>query len=303
VNPFTLPGLAFLLFYAACLALVLTALWLLRRAIEPSDLEPLTAGEPYQLAYLRDGPAAAVEVALLSLIDRGLLSVGPRTDGKPRTGPMIQTDPRAGDGLRLPFEKQVFAHFATPGASPTASSLVAMARSNYQRRLEQIGLLVSSDARVVRALLALAGAVILWLVAGIKISYAHAHGHHNIGFLIVLACTGTLLCAQSVTGRRTLAGKRCIGGMQDLFCRLRARRLQIQPGGATDELPMLAAVYGLDVVSASVFPHTQLIRRAQSAPGSHSCGSSHGSSCGSSSCGGSSCGGGGGGCGGCGGGS
>jgi len=313
VNPFDLRGPEFLLFYAACIATLLLAIWWLRRVLESQPDARLDPADPNQLAYLRDGPAAAVEVALMSLIDRGVLAIErPEAGSAARRSRIVQADPRAGDSLRRSFEKDVFAHFAVPAVhmATTIRSLAMTARGLYQEGLERIGLLASTGTYALRLLAAVGGILALAWLAERKISIAHARGHTNTQFLTVLSVVGVLLCLATVRGRTTVAGRRLVRSLQGLFGRLRDRRSRIEPGGATNELSMLAALYGLGAVSSAVFPHVALVRRprpVKSASGSSdgSCGSSCGSaavsSCSGSSCGGggSSCGGGGG-CGGCG---
>jgi hypothetical protein len=104
--------------------------------------------------------------------------------------------------------------------------------------------------------------------------------------------------------------------VQSLLATLPARARSLRPGGAGNELALLAAVHGMQEVPADLFPFVAASRHEErhergtkDATGGSSCGSvvitcgasgSGGASCGSSGGGGcgSSCGGGG--CGGCG---
>jgi hypothetical protein len=103
-------------------------------------------------------------------------------------------------------------------------------------------------------------------------------------------------------------GNRVLEDFRTLFSRLRDRATEVQVGGATNELALLAGVFGLGALSGTAFAQMQTLfpmgTRNRSSTWLGSCGSACGSSWGSSSgssCG-SSCGGGGcgGGCGGCG---
>ncbi len=316
MNPFDLRGPEFLLFFAGCVTVVLIAIWLLRRLLESDSPARVEVADPYQLAFLREGPDAAVEVAMVSLIDRGLLAVtAPETgaitndDRQPArksrstsNGLIVQSDPKAVAVLRRPFEKKVFAWFATPGRRISASmpSLAQCAQEHYQEPLQRLDLLASPRTRFRRALLALGGTALLWLIAGTKISIALSRGRTNIALLILLAIVGSVLCLCLIAGRTTVAGRQMIRSLQGLFEPLHGRAHRIQPGGATNELSVLTALFGLAAVPTTIFPHRDVIRRPAPVRESwSSCGAA--SSCSSgSSCGGGGCGGGGGGCGGCG---
>jgi uncharacterized protein (TIGR04222 family) len=75
VNPFELHGPEFLVFYAAFAAFVIICLIFWRRAAESGDAPVMNLADPYLIAYLRGGEREALAVALVSLIDRGLLVV------------------------------------------------------------------------------------------------------------------------------------------------------------------------------------------------------------------------------------
>ena len=87
MNPFDLRGPEFLLFFAGCIAVVLGAIWLVRRFVESGAESLADVSDAYEIAFLREGPEAAVEVALMSLIDRGVLRVDARRKDKQRPGP------------------------------------------------------------------------------------------------------------------------------------------------------------------------------------------------------------------------
>jgi uncharacterized protein (TIGR04222 family) len=75
VNPFDLRGPEFLLFYFILSAVVIVALVLIRRASESGTAPKLDLADPYLVAHLRGGENEVLRVALVSLIDRGLLKV------------------------------------------------------------------------------------------------------------------------------------------------------------------------------------------------------------------------------------
>ena len=75
MNPFDLSGPEFLVFYLSLAAVVIGALVLWRRASESAGAPKIDLADPYLIAYLRGGENEALRVALVSLIDRGLLIV------------------------------------------------------------------------------------------------------------------------------------------------------------------------------------------------------------------------------------
>jgi uncharacterized protein (TIGR04222 family) len=318
VNPFDLRGPEFLVFFAGCIATVVVGIWVLRRLLESAPPPRLDVSDPGQLAFLREGPEASVEVALVSLIDRGLLVVvqqeaatgGERTVGRvagsaAEGARLVQSDRRAGDALRRPFEQAVFAQFAEPRPVTGACirALAASAREHYEEPLRELGLLVAPATRLRRILLAVGGVAALWLIAGTKVSIALGRGRSNVGFLILLAIVGSVLCLRLVPGRSTVAGTQLVQGLRELFGRLRGRASSIPRGGATNELSVLVALFGLAAVPVASFPHREVLQNERlRAANSSAASASSGSSCGSGGCGGGGAGcGGGGGCGGCGG--
>jgi hypothetical protein len=132
----------------------------------------------------------------------------------------------------------------------------------------------------------------------IKISVALNRGRTNIGFLILMVVALVIAAGVVSRPRRTRSGDLLLEDMRTLFSGLSGRANTLSPGGASNEVAFLAALFGVQALPLAAFPFArQLGKRAQ--PSASSC-STFISSCGSSSCG-SSCGGGcGGGCGGCG---
>jgi len=110
---------------------------------------------------------------------------------------------------------------------------------------------------------------------------------------VALAVFGYVLF-RIATPFRTLAGEAMLADLRQLFMGLRHRMWSIGTPSETQELALVAAVFGIGALPGRAGVSETLFRRPQSTSSS-SCGSS-GSSCGSS-CGGGGCGGG---CGGCG---
>jgi hypothetical protein len=147
--------------------------------------------------------------------------------------------------------------------------------------------------------------MLLCFVSVAKIVVAVTTGHFNIGFLIVLTISFTIIAAIVGRSKQTRSGQRALSDLKTLFGNLRNQDASLSGGTNPSEYLLMAAVFGMAAVplARSVFPRAV-------ASGS-SCGSSCGASYGDSSSGGdsgggggdgggSSCGGGGG-CGGCGG--
>jgi uncharacterized protein (TIGR04222 family) len=302
MNPFDLPGPAFLLFYVGVLIVVFAATVLVRRALESGPLPNLGEADPYLLAHLRGGANEAIRVATFSLFDRGLLKA---------SGDLLEAEPDAVRRARRPLERSILEAFASaaPASSVYAQSAPRRACEALDAALARQRLLPTGSQVLLRALLGLVATAIVWSIAIIKIDVALARGRHNVTFLVLMALVAPVVLVLLLRARQTALGQRLMEDYQTLFSRLRSRAASIQAGGATNELALLAGVFGLGALAGPALAQAQVLfpRGARPATGStaSSCGAAcgHLSSCGSSggsSCG-SSCGGGGGGCGGCGG--
>lgn len=293
MNPFALSGPAFLAFYilfgtAVCVCL---QRWLARMETREDLAQPTLVTDPYLIAFLRGGPDEAVKVATVSLVDRGLLTYG---------GVMLRTASAEAEQLvQRGIEREILAHYRV---ADTPQGIVARARLlpsclAYRRELERRELLANGvliGRRVGPALVALAA---LFACAGAKTVYALAHGHRNLAFLFMLAAGFSVHVMWQLFRSRTGRGAARLADLRILFERLKTRSHRLEAGGATNEMALTAAVFGLYVLPAATFPYvTHMYRPAAGDSGSGASGDSGGSSCSS----GSSCGGGGG-CGGCGG--
>lgn len=285
MNPFVLHGAAFLTFYAivGCLALGGQYLW--NRARELSGLVPqLNMTDPYQIAYLRGGADQALNVAAVSLIDRGLLSGGDAT---------LTAERNAANLARRPIEKAILDLYKSAGkAADMRNSLTCLAACHeYQRTLEDFELVAGRGVFAHRLLPLLAVLVVLGFIGFLKLLMAVAEGR-DYGFIVMLMVVFGIASLKIFRRHRTARGDAMLADLRVLFARLRDRADTLRQGGATNEAALLAAVYGLDKLPADRFPGTKPLRRKKQ---DSSCGG--GSGCGSSCSG--SCGGGcGGGCGG-----
>lgn len=295
MNPFGWSGPRFLLFYLVFAAVLILVLHLVRRAAWSSreGAGRLNLTDPYEIAYLRGGQNEAIRVAVIGLIERGLLEVRDQIElvitleGK-RTKPrdlledallrFFAVRRQAADAFKL--NKEAWAH----------------ALAGRQTSLERAGLLADEAQRAFRRHLGLAGAALLAGVAGAKLWIALAAGRRNFGFLIFVSLV--MVCFELAVlwhFRRTSRGNEAMADLKQLFDTGSGSGAAPVAG---PELVMTAAVFGLAALPAMAAPYVaDLYPRAfkdSGGAGGGGCGSACGSSCG----GGGGCGGG---CGGCGG--
>lgn len=309
--PFTLDGPRFLVFYALLAAGLAIALRLRGRA-GPEGAATLRidslAQDPYQVACLRGGAAEAVRVAVVNLVDRGLLV---HTVGQ-RLGVTVEGSE---DLPRRDLDRAILrccrAAPMTPQEIAADRGVSAVVRA-LEAQLQRQGLRRTEAQRATDRWLRLAALAILAGVAGARIVQALSHGRTNIEYLFMLAFVAGLVVHRTPSEQLTRQGRRMMAGLQALMRRLRDRADRLAPGGATNEAALLAAVFGIHALPVTAFAFAEKVypkpRAAQGGGGrtsdsscSSSCSSSSNCSS-SSSCssdGGSSCGGGSG-CGGCG---
>jgi uncharacterized protein (TIGR04222 family) len=291
VNPFDLRGPAFLLFYLTVAVAVIAVVRLWRRGAEDGAVPPGMNVDPYAVAHLRGGAEEAIRVAVLALVDRGLLEV---------KGAELQAVPGAVQRVRRPLECAILGATATARTSyelPKDATLAA-ACSDIELGLRSQRLLPSAAQQGLRLRLLVGALLVLWGVAGIKVLVAMSRGHANVGFLIGLAVIAALVARSALKRPRTTIGDRFLADLRALFSGLEQRASILPAGGATNELALLAGVFGVAALAGSHRAAADaLFPRATSSASSSSCGSSCSSSSGDG--GGGGCGGGG--CGGCGG--
>jgi uncharacterized protein (TIGR04222 family) len=284
MNPFDLPGPQFLVFYAVLGIVVVVAFrWALRRA-EGGELPELPLNDPYQIAFLRGGTAEAARIAVMSLIDRGLLEV---------TGNELERRRATGFASFQPIERAILERYAhpAPATAVLSDASVAAACETYHTQLAELRLLPDAAAKARRWSWVVVAAAILLGVGAVKIVVALGRGRTNVEFLVILMVVGLVLLGGAVMRRRTGLGDAMLADLNRLFRALRGRAASIARGSMTSDAMLLAAVFGLSALPVSAFPE---VRRVYAQAASGGGGDGGGSSCGSG------CGGGGGGCGGCG---
>lgn len=300
MNPFDLEGPEFLLLYLLYAVSVVSVAIRVRQRRESGPPPRLDLADPYLIAMLRGGRDEAIRIAIVSLVDRGLLEVD---EAIWRT-----TDESGAASLSHPLERALLARFARSGDRPESirsDPAVDAACRGLRERLEHLGLLAGPDIKAARSKRAVVTTGFIVVPALIKLQLAAQRGHSNVQLLVILTIVYVVATWALRGGRVTARGKRVLEDLRHLFTDLQRRAGGIRPGGATSELALLAAVFGLAAVPAALVPQIPLLvdpRAARGADGSSfsssgscsaACGSSGGSSCGGGGCGG--------GCGGCGG--
>lgn len=284
MNPFDLTGPEFLGFYLLLGAVVSAVLGSLRHAGEKDDPPLVNLSDPYLIAYLRGGKNETVRVTTTSLIDRGLLTVA---------GSNVSVAPgRSAEELRVPNEKGLVIFFRKPASAASAFKPSWQSETEgYERELTRLDLLPGPQRQTARTVRGTAAIALLWTVALVKIVVALQRGRSNIQFLIILAALFAFAAWKIGTPRLTKKGMAMVASLRILFRALKDRSHTLMPGRNSNELLLLAAVFGVSTIPAGAFPYTKTLYPKAASDGS-SCGSSCGSGCGGGGCGG--------GCGGCG---
>lgn len=290
INPLDLPGPQFLVLYAVFGVAVLYVLWMLQSSGEGGAPPRLDMSDPYRLAYLRGGASEAARVATVALIDRGLLTV---EDDKVKSTP-DRHEPRA------PLEGAIVRACAQPHliTQVCGAADVIAATERYEKELVRLTLLPDDATRSARSRRLTVAIAILGALSAAKLGVALSRGRTNVGFLIILTIVFVVIAIKLTRRSRTARGNALLADMRRLFSRLRARAGEFQPGYATTDLTLAAAVFGVAVLPSARFAYVKRVFPKAKSSSSPSCG---GTSCGTS-CGGGGGGDGGGGCGGCGGG-
>jgi uncharacterized protein (TIGR04222 family) len=207
IFPFSLRGPAFLGFFAVLsVAMIVLASLLVRRG-GGIRLPKIGTDDPYLIAYLRGGSLEAVKVATFALIDRGLLH---RDDDK-----VVVKSGASEARVRRLLEKRILRHFPrlAPIESVTKSDLPKVAETEYQPKLEALGLLPDAAMkRRWRMIFALCALVVV-SVAGTKLAIALAAGRSNVWFLII----GTVIVVAILFGVTRAAADRARAPGHDRF--------------------------------------------------------------------------------------
>jgi uncharacterized protein (TIGR04222 family) len=287
LNPLDWTGPAFLGFYLAAAAAIVTGFYaFIRKAEGAAEMPKLAEIDPYEIAYLRAGENEAMRIATVSLIDRGLLHA---------EGEVLQAKAGADGHARRGLEKAILHTFATAGAAKQIfdSPSIRAACGAYRDSLEAMSLLAGPKEHGARSAPLWISLILVLGLAGAKLALAIARGRSNVGFLIILALIAAGLLIAIAARRRTALGDRVLEDLKTLFSGLKRRASALAPGGLTNEAALLAALFGISALDAQAFPFARRLFPQAQAEGSSgsSCGSSGGGSCGGGGCGGGGCGG------------
>ena len=120
LNPLDLRGPDFLVFYLVFMVATTLVVWAYRWHMESgSPGEEVAAGkeiaeDPYQVAYLRGGRDEVIRVAVISLIELGLLQA--------EAEKLVVTDPDAADKVRRNLDKAILMMAASDGRAQSLYS-------------------------------------------------------------------------------------------------------------------------------------------------------------------------------------
>lgn len=305
-------GPNFLLFYLVVAVGALTVTVILIRG-RPSQFSPRSIPmnpDPYEIAFLRGGVNEVIRVAVLSLLQRGVLEqrIGVKTGIlKTTPPPTIVWNPFGPptDGLS-PLEKAVVTFCRSPKQPPEFFTGVLPGEflrlcARYEVDLTANGLLTALGEKQSRTRVTLSIFLAVLALGGYKIWAALSTGHSNIGFLIVEMIA--VFIAFGVVGnapRATPSGKRYIRDLQIAYQKLKHPGVAVASAGVDPALLALA-VFGVAALAGTPeAAYAAMFRQASGASTGGCGGNGGGGGCGGG--GGGGCGGGGGGCGGCGGG-
>jgi uncharacterized protein (TIGR04222 family) len=297
-----LPGPEFLTLYAVLAVVALVASLVLRRALRgpggrTGDGDALRL-HPLEVACLAGGPRLAVNTAVASLFQRGLIRLS--GDTRPTLEPARPAGGAGDDAPLHPFETGIL-HLIRHSPPQTIRTVHRAAPLHaVAGEPTRAGLLLSGPARAAvgaASVVPLAAVLVLGLL---KIGVGVARDR-PVAFLVIF-CVATLVAVVillATTPRRTRAGDAALDRIRRQHAALRPTAFSAPGSLAPAEFALAVGLFGVGVLAAE--PALADLRRAIVPPnqgGTSSCG---GSSCSSGDGGGSSCGGGGG-CGGCGGG-
>ncbi|MEQ2007585.1 MAG: TIGR04222 domain-containing membrane protein [Limisphaerales bacterium] len=288
-SPFELFGPEFLWFYLGCILVGLVAGALVRRRLRNVDGEAPSAAkelDPYAVAHLVGGEAAAVNAALTSLVQRDIVSV---TGDEARVRVL---SPLPADAH--PLESAI--HTLAPAEDGVG---VVQLREKLALQLKRIGtgleargwLLAESQAR--RAMLVPFSIAAVVLALGAAKSVVGLWRHRPIAMLVTMAVIAAILFAVSFLRRprRSLAGDHAVAKLKEEHRAL--EHLTPSLLAAEPSLGALAVgLFGVGVLANTALASLEKPLTPQAGNASGGC-SGGGGGCGGGGCGG--------GCGGCGG--
>src|SRR5262249_29487559 len=269
MNPFDLRGPEFLLFYLCFSLVVIIAIYFLRRRAESGAAPKIDLGDPYLIAYLRGGESEALRLAVISLVDRGMLIMDDLF--------IQRADHVSNDMVKHPVEYETLKKFSAPGKAHTifSDNELRSALQPYRYNLELAGLLPDRavrSARLKRFLLALAA---LGIVGVVKIQIGLSL-EKPVSFLGMMMIGAMVIAAGFSFPRLPDRGKETLADITNRYSGLKEQIYSFTPGSASAELAMFAAVFGVGALAGTQFAYARTLFPPST--NSSSCGSSCGSS-------------------------
>lgn len=241
MNPFEMSVTAFLALYVPFGAAVCAAMYWVSRRSEPALQVGQVPTDPCTVACLRHGPAEAVRVAALALLERGALELTAEDNLAPRRE--VQLPPPTS-----PVEFVVYEHFSQGGDAKSMfkdKHLEALVCGHTEPSLELARLIPDEPLRDARrhhlycALYALVGLAALGLPAAL------ASHDPDPGQALIVATGMYCRIAYAIhQRRRTPAGDRALRYLEQTFESTRSR-MQESARPRPDDVAVVAAVFGL----------------------------------------------------------
>src|SRR5688572_23783790 len=182
MNPFNFYGPQFLLFY---IVLVVITLFVVRRVRSRNELQETPYSDapwndPYRIAFLRGGKNELVRVTVVSLVDRGLLSV---QNDRVQTS-TIGRETKA----RKRIEQNIleYCRIAREPKELFSAHEFTAAEVEYESELARMRLMPDQEAKEGRRRLYKGAAALLLVFSLTKIFVAWTRGRMNVGLLIFL---------------------------------------------------------------------------------------------------------------------
>ena len=243
--PFNLEPIGFVFFYIALIffGYYVASLWIARReGIAGAGAAALT--DPYAIAALRSGPDEAIRVAIVSLVDRGLLSASDAG---------LRTSISRGVGAEVPIERAILAFFDRAGAHVgglSSDTQTVAATAQLKTALVEQGLLPGGAARARR--LAPVIAVIVFLIVGALIRVIFIFP--PLALLAWLTPASVAILLTLYFNKSTSLGRKSLEALQTQWVSSVDHIDALMPGTASSEVATLAAVFGVGVLPAKHFP-------------------------------------------------
>lgn len=299
MNPFDLRGPEFLLLFITLFTAAAATGSLLRRRLADPELPAraeLAQPDPYEIAFLAGGHGRAVEAAVASLAQRGLLSADPQ-------GRRVRLEHPPEEELH-PLEAGVVRVLQRTGEAPLDRLTAALEADTWslRRSLEQGGLLLTQDDQARRRWFPALPLFAVTLFGVIKMGVGVSRDR-PVGFLVLLCIASFITALVYLLGRvdRSRRGEALLERLSRKHAALR-----LTAGSSTHSLlgtdvGTAVGLFGVGVLATGPLSDVAAtLRRPDQGGGGYgstasSCGSSGGDGGGGGGCGG-------GGCGGCGGG-